>query len=131
LNRLELQTRQTMRTMMIGLSIALFAFGALGIANPRPVHADYSSSILQFYCEYSGVNHHPQKVYVEGYNQNYNWVQHQFPSYYTWDGGNYWYWMNGRTVYYFATYNGVTDWSGQSFYVSGRSWYDSAPSHVC
>jgi hypothetical protein len=120
-----------MRTLLMALAIGLFAYGALGVARPTTAHAAYASSDLNFYCEYAGPPNHPQKVYVEGYNQNYVWVEHQFPSYFTWDNGNYWWWMNGRTVYYFATYNGVTDWYGQSFYVSGRAQYDSAPSHVC
>jgi hypothetical protein len=106
MNRLELDTKRTTRMMLIGLLIALFAFGALGIANPRSVHADYPSERLQFACLHSGPPNHPDNVYVQGYNQYGTWVEHQFPSYYTYDNG-FWWWMEGSYVYYYATYHRI------------------------
>jgi hypothetical protein len=97
-----------MRTLVIGLSIALFTFAALVMANPRPVHAagvggggGYSpgpANYLVFRC-YWAPGQHPLQVWVEGYNQNANLVSHTFPAYYTYDNG-YWWWLQGSYVWY-------------------------------
>lgn len=120
-NRSKVRRRHDMkqlRTALTGLLIGVFAFAAVAVSNPRAVHAStLPSSSLQFYCEYAldwslGSTVPLDKVYVIGANQNGTMTWHQFPSYYTWDGGHYWWYASNRYISYTATWH--TGWLGTS-----------------
>jgi len=105
------------RTMLTGILVGVFVFGAIAIGSPRIAYASVPSVYLDFYCTYTldwtGAITPADAVQVLGPNQDLQTTWKYFPTNYTWADGHYWWYAVGYTISYTAWWHTGMPWNYQ------------------